>query len=278
MESPTGEHKPELLTVLREKLARLARWGVLATALTGILPTELVAQQPTPEETKVAQRMEKLEMAKLRMQVKDRVGEAVSQVLEDPPRWTSDRVPSDPVPVSGFKNRGVVDEIRRVLADAPPSFTRQVASVSYDARVFTMPGVYGMSGNTIVARVNRKDHRIVFSAGSYTPTPILTGEFLAHEVCHFADPMFNVDLAEPDRVRIYASVLDRMNAGDRFHSWYVEHISNPDPQVLTTVKAGEYWAETCGAYLRDDKLLPDADRALVESLISKTDPGYTRIR
>ena len=262
---------------LRAKLEKLARWGVMASALSGILPTELAAQEQVPQTT-VQERMEKLETADLRVQVRNQVGEEMLKTVENPPRWKPVRADEVPVPVEGFKKHGVAAAMKKALAAAPRSFTRQIVDVSYDGRMMEMPDVYGMSSkNRILAFMTREEHRIVFSASSDSYGPTFLSQELRHEICHFGDPAWNADLGESDRIRLYARVLERLGAADRYHSEYVEDIRNPDPQRLASTKAGEYWAETCGAYLGGDRLLPAADRELVESLLAKTDPSYQRM-
>jgi len=266
-------------STLRAKLEKLARWGVMASALSGILPAELPAEEYAQLYTTVAERIEKLETAKLRLEIGQQVGEEMLKTVENPPHWKPTRAEGVPVPVEGFKKHGVAAAMKKALAAAPQSFTRQIVDVSYDGRMMEMPDVYGMSAkeHRLLASMTREGHRIVFTASSDSYGPTFLSQELRHEICHFGDPAWNTDLGEPDRIRLYAQVLERLSAPNRYRSEYVEDIKNPDPQRLASTKAGEYWAETCGAYLGGDRLLPAADRELVESLLAKTDPAYQRM-
>jgi hypothetical protein len=262
---------------LRAKLEKLARFGILASALTGILPAELRAQESGPPPTTVAERMEKLELAKVRADILLAVGPEQLDAVEHPPVRRNERPVGEPVPVRGFEDKAVTARaVTAVIANLPPSFRRRIAEVRYEARTIPLSATYGLSSDaTEVAHADRRTGEILFSAGADGFGPILISDVLEHETCHVADPSWDTDLSESERIRFYSRMLGRLNAPDRYRSSYVEGIRNPDPRMQMRLKVNEYWAEVCGAYLRDAVLLPAADRDMVQAYVSRVDPSRT---
>ena len=258
---------------LRAKLEKLARWGVMASALSGLLPAELVAQENLPHTT-VAERVEKLELATLDAEIEQEVGhETVERLQGMRPRAmpAPERASAADIPIIGFEKkpkiaRALRDELRRM----PEAVVAAVKEIRYDSRRMALPARYGITQDNVEAAHTDPSYReIVFSAGSDIYGPILSAEALDHEACHMVSPEVDERLSPAERTRAYVDILRRVKAPDRFHSAYVESIASNDPQDRMKAKADEYWAETCGAFLRHDKLLPAADMKMVASVLDK---------
>lgn len=133
-----------------------------------------------------------------------------------------------------------------------------------------MPTEYGeaFSEDTAGGEVFAKTKTIVFYKTKYD----LAGEIKMceyHEVGHLqawdSNDLLNLD----ERMQLLFNILARVNAPDRFHSDYVEKINYSDPIIRMKKKSDEYYAEIWSAYFRNNKNLPEVDRAIIEWVLQK---------
>jgi hypothetical protein len=93
-------------------------------------------------------------------------------------------------------------------------------------------------------------------------------KLINHEVGHEADPFNNNFLNYEDRVTLLHMTWQRVNAPDHHDSAYPYLFVDPLTRTM------EYFAEISRKYFQDRTLLNPADRALIEFVIERTDPGY----
>lgn len=99
-------------------------------------------------------------------------------------------------------------------------------------------------------------------------------EVLAHELAHANDWESDNEMNQGEKMNLLLQVGDRLDDEDRYYSSYVESIENKDEQAGRYLKASEYWAEICAAYLFDQSNMSYQDYKLVENHLKKQDPNF----
>ncbi len=266
--SEAAARENTIVSAVRAKLKTLARLGVMTSALMGVLPPGTVR---APGE---ASEFAAVSKERILSQVGDRplIGLEQAAVLEP-------RAPGDAarrmMRLDEFHERPTAREAFSASLDSlPPSFLDNIEKISYRDELIPMRGEYGIPGSVEAAHANPSTYEIVFSRGSQSYDPFMLAITMDHEVCHLNAPDTHRGLNPNDRYVLYQRLLDRVQAPDRYRSSYVEAIKNADPKIELYRKASEYWAEICREYVGGSFVFPTADRALVQSLIDKTDPGF----
>lgn len=106
---------------------------------------------------------------------------------------------------------------------------------------------------------------------------------IVHEIAHANDWRSNKELDTWEKVEFFKSVANRYNAKDRYHEeWadeYLSNISYDSDQETAYHQIMEYWAIIASVYIsQDSKNLPEADQALVKSILERTSPGFDQVK
>jgi len=96
---------------------------------------------------------------------------------------------------------------------------------------------------------------------------------ILHEVAHTSGPGQNRFLIVREHIELVLKLLSRIKSSDRYHSSYVEEISNSNALVNNSNKITEYFAEIIEAYL-SCKTLPAEDEEICREIIYKMDPSF----
>lgn len=178
------------------------------------------------------------------------------------------------------------ERVRRFLATMPRGFVEgEVGSIGFKDQKFEIGKHYGEelhshSEGAATAGGGEKGHKteIIFWKGSKDSTSeALWGATALHEIGHANDWRMDHQLDDAGRDALKKAVYARVLAPDRFHSDYVEMISNPVQEEALEHKAVEYWAEITEAYLAGTEM-PEADAKLVRDHIAMQDPAFDRDR
>jgi len=106
---------------------------------------------------------------------------------------------------------------------------------------------------------------------------------ISHELAHANDWRSNKELDTWEKVEFFKSVVTRYNAKDRYHdAWADEYIGNinfDSKEATAYNQIIEYWAIIVGVYIsKDSTKLPEADKALVQSILNRTNSGFEQIK
>ncbi len=115
---------------------------------------------------------------------------------------------------------------------------------------------------------------IIFYASAKQMSVSELAATLAHESGHASDPWRSARMSRDERIELLLTLTRRIEEADRYQSFYVESIKNPDAQERRFHRVLEYWAEICGAYFSNPAALPIADFAIVHQVVKRMDPGY----
>ncbi|MEK7120275.1 MAG: hypothetical protein AAB824_01915 [Patescibacteria group bacterium] len=111
----------------------------------------------------------------------------------------------------------------------------------------------------------------------------LLDKTIAHEIAHANDWRSNKVLNTWEKVAFFKSVANRYGAKDRYHeAWadgYLANISYDSKEETAYHQVMEYWAIITSVYIsQNSKDLPEADQALVKSVLERTSPGFDQIK
>jgi len=101
---------------------------------------------------------------------------------------------------------------------------------------------------------------------------------ICHEIAHANDWRSNREMAVWEKVEFFKSVVERYNAKNRYHEKgadkYLESIDFGYKDITDYNRVLEYWAIIVAIYIsQDSKGLPEADQALVKSILERTNPA-----
>lgn len=279
---------------------RLQRWaqGVfLAGGL--LLPSQLVKDVGKPpaitlptdldEETRsriidVAVRLGKNFAAVLPV-ILSKKGEEAKIIIDDVYEALYTTAPELAAPeIQGFEEINIDNKtVAQILEQTfPKEWLSDVRRVTYSGRALKLPPEYGLNlpaAAICAARVGNESATITYGdiAAQASDAEILE-RILSHEVAHSSDPVSHADLKIADRVRFMQRLADRVVAADRFQSFYVENIRNPDSQAEQFYRAIEYWGVIWEIYLTGPDLatlrLAPADLELILDYLKLTAPDF----
>ncbi len=99
-------------------------------------------------------------------------------------------------------------------------------------------------------------------------------ETLAHELAHANDWDSDLEMSYRERLELLEAIGERLSDSDRYQSWYVESIQNPDKKKERYLKATEYWAEIVKQYFTNPDKLHIKDFEIVDRHVKRHDPKY----
>lgn len=174
-----------------------------------------------------------------------------------------------------FKKAFTAEDIEAATKHLPKGWYQgEVSRVTITEKRPRMPQSYGFSKKNSAAVYNRKKSEIITHEDFLLSSKKEKIKILYHEIGHANDWSSDNQMTRKQRLTLLLAVYNRTQAKDRYKSAYVESIHNKDPKVETAMRATEYWAEICRAYIMGEDLDVE-DYALVDGVVSVADPTYS---
>lgn len=169
-----------------------------------------------------------------------------------------------------------------ILQAFPQGWNNQIAQFSQNPEHKKMFSEYGIdSESEAITTPTKKEGKDVSITITSQEIPINTDqravmETLRHEICHANDWENAQSVKSSERFEILKRLLERISAGNRFHSRYVEGIQivDGDEPKYYFRKVSEYWAEICSQWFEDKGELPLEDFTIVQDWIDEFESGY----
>lgn len=211
------------------------------------------------------------------------VGAVVKRRAEFEPAGRASEVSMSQKELTALDPEASMERVRLILETLPRGFVAgEIVSIRFRDERMPIDETYGLpkseAAGTAESVMVAEGAIITFWKGmkGASSEEIWNGTIL-HEVAHANDWETDRNLDADDREELKRRVFERVQAGDRYRSSYVESISNPVPQLELETKAKEYWGEIVEAWLSGELQDPSSpDFALVQEYVAKNDPGFDR--
>lgn len=211
------------------------------------------------------------------------VGTVVKRRAEFEPAGRASEVSMSQKELTALDPEASTERVRLVLETLPRGFVAgEIVSIRFRDERMPVGETYGLpkseAAGTAESVMVAEGTIITFWKGmkGASSEEIWNGTIL-HEVAHANDWETDRNLDADERKDLKRRVLERVQAGDRHRSSYVESINNPIPQMELEIKAKEYWGEIVEAWLSGELQDPSSpDFALVQEYVAKNDPGFDR--
>jgi len=169
----------------------------------------------------------------------------------------------------GLENIGIdLETIVSTLRNLPGQWQKNILAIYAYPKIEKMPKEYGI--NNVLGALAQYDPKsgrtiiIYFKQPESSPwRSFEVKKTLCHEAAHANDWAANNRNAY-QRIRMLYKTLMRIKNNERFRSWYVESIKNPNTQQELFLKTQEYWAMIIQQYFSNKERLPQSDQQLVE--------------
>lgn len=226
--------------------------------------------------------VEAIRKAQLIAKALKKSGVNISEVYEDAERLAGEKRSNEVVKVhieTHGKLRKIFTEqdIEIATRNLPRGwFQGEISDITITEKKGAMDGVYGVSKNefVIMADYNFKAAAIVMYRDFFSGNKKEKIRMLYHEIGHANDWYSDNQMSRKQRLILLLGIHDRLHAKDRFRSVYVESIHNDNVQKQEFLRAKEYWAEICAQYFLEPQKLDVEDYALVDEVVTQSDPSY----